>query len=106
MMTDKHVALEILEHLGGDPFLSATGAYNVSSYHYDLGARFLLPARVAKNKINTVSIMMRDDSLYDVEFLEVSAKDRTYRLVSAPVAIAGDKLRELFEQETGLRTSL
>jgi hypothetical protein len=105
-MTETNVALEILDHLGGDQFLSQSGAYNVTGYHYDLGLRFSLPARAAKHKINVVSIMMRVDPLYDLEFLEVSEKNQVYRLVSAHSGIAGEKLRELFERETGLRTSL
>jgi hypothetical protein len=105
-MTEQNVALEILAHLGGDQFLSQSGAYNVAGYNYDLGLRFSLPARVANNKINVVSIMMRADPLYDLEFIEVSAKNQVYRLVSAHNGIAGEKLRELFERETGMRASL
>lgn len=103
-MTGKEVAIAIIDQLGGKLFIRMTGAKNMLAY--PTGLKFSIPARMARNGINGMSIMLNGDDLYDVEFLKVNMKKRIHTVVSAHSGIYCDQLRELFEQETGLRTSL
>lgn len=98
------VALTILCQLGGNQFVAMTGARNMLVF--PTGLKFSIPSHMANNKINTVQVTLNGDDLYDVDFLKVNMQKQINTVVSAHRGIYCDQLRELFERETGLRTSL
>ena len=107
MMSEKSVAvvaLEILRQLGGQQFMVMTGAKDMLAEPN--GLTFRIPARMAKNGINIVSVLLNADDEYDVTFSKVSMKKQTNIVVSMRHGIYCDQLRGLFERETGLYTSL
>jgi uncharacterized protein YneR len=103
-MTDVTVANAILDQLGGYRFVRMTGAKNMLAY--PTGLKFSIPARMARHRINGMSVMLNGDDLYYVEFLKINMKKQIHTVVFAYSGIYGDQLRELFERKTGLRTSL
>lgn len=102
-MTDKSVALSILDQLGGRRFLIMTGAKNLLAEPN--GLTLSIPARMAKNGITGMSITLTADDLYEVEFFKNNWKKRTKSTVSAHSGIGCEQLRELFTRETGLHAS-
>lgn len=100
-MTSKiEVAMEILRQLGGQRFKAMTGARNFVGDKDKI--TFHIPK--AKNKINIVRITLDPTDTYTVEFMNVR------RYVTTPIKkvedVYADNLREVFETNTGLRTSL
>lgn len=94
----------ILEQLGGNKFKVMTGAKNFLTNGNDL--TFSLPGSggFCKNGINRVNIALTPADLYNVKFYRLrGAKLVT---VSEHTDIYCDGLRELFERETGLATSM
>ena len=104
MATDLTVATEILRQLGGRPFQVMTGAKNFVG---DTNAlRFALPGRsgFVKDGINHVTVTLDPSDTYTVTFRRVRGTKVT--VVSEHTDIYNDQLRGLFEDVTGLRTSL
>lgn len=100
-MTNKiAVAMEILRQLGGNKFKAMTGARNFVGDKDKI--TFHLPK--AKDRINVVRITLKPTDTYAVEFMNVR------RYVTTPIRtvedVYADNLREVFETNTGLRTSL
>ena len=104
MTTNPTVAIAIIDQLGGRMFLRMTGAKDMIAYPN--GIKLRIPARMAKNGINGMSIMLNGSDLYDVQFLKVNMTKQTHVIVSEHHDMFNDQLRELFERETGLYTSL
>lgn len=100
----KEVACIILAQLGGSKFIAMTGARNFLALNDGNGGmRFNLP-RFPGLKINIIEIVLNGSDLYDVKFSRVHGL--TLKEISSHTGIYFDQLRELFERETGLRTSL
>ena len=100
----KEVAATILTQLGGRRFMAMTGAKNFLALNDGNGGiRFNLP-RFPGLKINLIEIVLNGSDLYDVKFSRVHGL--TLKEISSHTDIYFDQLRELFESETGLRTSL
>jgi len=95
----------ILAQLGGDKFLTMTGAKNLVRDD-DRGILSMdIPASLVKGRANKLSIWLLGDDTYSVQTLRYSARS----LSIAAVATAGCQaatLRETVERLTGLRTSL
>ena len=96
---DKRQAAEMLKQLGGGRFIAMTGAKDFVVG--PKGATFKI-GRNAKS-ISHVRIDLEND-LYNVEFIRVRGTKIT--VVKYFKHIYFDQLRDLFERETGLRTSL
>ena len=96
---DKRQAGELIKQLGGGRFIAMTGAKDFVVG--PKGATF----KIGKNakSISHVRIDLEND-LYNVEFLLV--RGTNIRVKSYFKHIYFDQLRDLFEKETGLRTSL
>lgn len=98
-MTNMEIANTILAQLGGRQFTSMTGAKNLLAV--DRGLAFKLPRGLAKDGITSVRVVLDPSDTYTVTFhnvrgREVASYDETYC----------DQLRGLFEDVTGLCTSL
>jgi hypothetical protein len=100
----KAVATEILRQLGGRRFIAFTGA---KYFFCDVNWLQFKIGRGAKNSINVVKVTLNGLDLYDVEFLRVRlGKTLSRVLVAKHENVYNDQLTEIFEQETGLYTSL
>jgi hypothetical protein len=100
-MSKMRVANTILEQLGGRRFLAMTGAKNLIGT--DDSLIFMLPYRNGKTPNKVVITLMPSDT-YRVEFAIVRGGQAL--LLSMHDDIYCDALAELFERQTGLRTSL
>lgn len=98
------IAATIYKKLGGNKFGVMTGAKNLIAYNdNDGGMSFKLP-KFAGVKVNYVKIMLNGSDLYNVTFSRIYANKLT--VISEFKDIYNDELRNLFESETGLATSL
>ena len=96
---DKQQAGELIKQLGGNRFIAMTGAKDFAVG--PKGAIFKI-GRNAKS-ISHVRIDLEND-LYNVEFIRV--RGTKIKVVKYFKHIYFDQLRDLFEKNTGLRTSL
>ena len=101
-ITDKTVAIEILKQLGGNKFIAMTGARNFTCDNNGMG--FMLPGTMTKNHINWVSIKLNCMDTYDIEFKNLRAGK--IKVIDEISGIYNDILVSVFEDRTGLRTSL
>jgi hypothetical protein len=103
--TDLSIPKEIMRQLGGNRFVAMTGAKNIAGDRDSLS--FRLPK--AKGGINYVKIKLTPMDTYKVTFgrITMGAKRGYSNKVKAEYDdIYFDRLRSIFEKETGLRTSL
>lgn len=107
-MSGVEVANAILEQLGGRKFIVCTGATNLLSLDDERGGlQFRLPARFAKEGINSVRIVLDASDTYSVTFHRIGrAPSFKIAQVSEVNGVYADSLREVFERHTGLVTSL
>ena len=101
---EMQVAETILEQLGGHRFMAMTGA---RCFVGDWRAlRFRLPGTggFVRGGINFVRITLNDMDTYDVEFIRF--RNLKTMIVARHDGIYADMICEVFESETGLRTSL
>lgn len=101
---EQSVAQTILEQLGGRKFTAMTGAKNLVGGKDSLSFRLPGGGGFTKNGINGVRIVLLPSDTYKVTFSRIRGSKVT--VVSEHDDIYVDALREVFEQETGLRTSL
>lgn len=93
------VAQTILQQLGGKVFTKMTGAHTLTAHANALSFRLPMATR---NKANYVKVTLNAMDTYDVEFLSTRSKS----VKGYYEGIYADKLRGLFEDETGLRTAI
>lgn len=99
------VADTILDQLGGQKFLAMTGAQPI------IGGKgkeltLKLPA-FAKDGINTVTIGLNSEDLYDVVFSRYTNRPKaTYTVVDEVKGVYAEDLQRIFTDHTGLETSL
>ncbi len=99
-MSNREVAATILSQLGGNRFVAMTGS---SSFVYGDN---MLNFRVGSNpkRVKAVRITLEPSDTYKVEFLVM----RNLKMITLSEAsgVYCDNLREVFENHTGLLTSL
>ena len=90
----------ILDQLGGNEFKVMVGAKNLSTNGKNLSCKIM------RNKTgsNYLTVTLNSLDTYNVEFINVRAGKRTIK--ASFEDIYNDQLRGLFEDVTGLRTSL
>jgi hypothetical protein len=93
------VAKEILNTLGGSKFIVMTGAKDIS--YNPTSLMFKIPL---SNKINHVKIELLPNDTYKVTF--GSIRSVNYKVIKEFEDVYNNKLRELFESNTGLYTSI
>ena len=101
---EQSVAQTILEQLGGRKFSVMTGAKNFSGGPQSLSFRLPGGGGYTKNSINAVMIRLESNDTYTVTYYRIRGTKMT--TVSEHRDIYAENLRENFERETGLRTSL
>lgn len=106
--TSLDVANEILNQLGGRRFAAFTGAKNFVGDASSLS--FSLPGNrgFTKDGINVVKVTLTPMDVYTVEFCRVrrSGFEMKRTVIATVENVYNDNLREVFEEYTGLRTSL
>lgn len=97
---EMQVAQTILSQLGGRRFIAMTGASNF------IGGADNLSFKVGRNAkgVTHVRVTLTPMDVYTVEFLRV--RNMQVKEVSKSEDVYNDMLREVFERNTGLRTSL
>ena len=100
------VALEILRQLGGNRFIAMTGACSLCSGENSLS--FRIPK--AKSGIRGVVVTLNASDTYTVKFYKPGFFRKGEwvgeKWVSEQSEVYCDQLRDIFETETGLATSL
>lgn len=105
-MNDRQqVAHTILAQLGGQRFVTMTGASSFASGPDQL--TFRVPMTLTRNKIKGVKITLTPADLYTMEFLAQKGRP-TFEVYTVEKIedVYCDQLAEIFERVTGLRTSL
>lgn len=102
-MTDMTVANTILAQLGGPKFRAMTGAKHFVGDKDTLS--FQLPARFAKDGINAVRVKLDASDTYTVTFLKIG-RNYKHTTVREVEGVYADSLQNVFENTTGLHTSL
>jgi len=98
------VARTILEQLGGNRFIAMTGARNFIGSESSLSFRIPGGGGFCKDGINFVRIELTPSDTYRMSFARIRGDKLT--AVAQHDDIHFDGLRELFERETGLATSM
>lgn len=101
----ENTAREILQQLGGNKFITMTGAKNLA----DGGSYLAFKLPRAKDGINYVKIKLNSMDTYDIEFGAVrhsKTSGYTYKVIHSVDGIYNDQLQEIFTQYTGLYTRL
>ena len=94
------IATIIRQQLGGNKFKVMTGAKDFVAISN--GLQFKLPSR----QINLVQITLNTTDSYDIKFFKAVFSRNEVKTVKAVEGIYDDQLAEIFEETTGLRTSL
>ena len=97
---NKRQGAEVIQQLGGGRFIAMTGAKD-----FFIGPKGVV-FKIGRNSkgVNYVRINLNSMDTYDVEFLSIRAYKE--KVKSKAKGIYADMLRDVFEQHTGLRTSL
>jgi len=96
------VAETILEQLGGHTLIAMTGAHSFTADGDSL--IFKLPSNITKNRIKAVKISLTPADDYTVTFYAIHGYN--VKVVAEHDGIYCDQLQAVFEDETGLLTSL
>jgi len=101
----KEVAAYIVLQLGGKRFIAMTGAKNMSyGKNGKNDPQLKIQVMKGKNNINSMIISLNNKDLYDIVFYSV--KNCEVKEVSRYDDVYCDMLTDIFETETGLKTSL
>jgi len=98
------VANTILTQLGGGRFLAMTGATNLLATNS--GLIFQLPARLARDDINKVTITLTPLDLYTLTFYRMDFHTLNIQMVKEYREVTTLDLQHLFTEATGLGTGL
>jgi hypothetical protein len=100
----QEVPQTILEQLGGNKFISMTGAYNFIAGEIFLGFKLPSQPNFVKSGINYVEIALTPMDDYTMIFANI--KGVTYTEIAMVDRLYFDQLQEVFTEHTGLDTKL
>ncbi len=100
-MTDLSVPKNILYQLGGNRFITMTGAKNLAGDTNTLSFKIMRNAK----KVTHVKITLNALDLYDMEFLACNVRTGI-KLISNYDNVYAEDLERMFRDATGLETSL
>ena len=97
---NRQQADELRKQLGGNKFITMTGAKKFSFGSQGLGFR------IGKNSkgINYVRIDLKSNDLYDMEFIRIRGTKVT--VVKKETGVYNDQLQKIFTKHTGMYTRL
>lgn len=96
------IAETILQQLGGQRFIVFTGSKQFVAI--ENGLMFALPARLAKEGINKIRVLLDLNDTYTLEALKVNARAGSVKTIGTESDIYCDGLTASFERLTGLYT--
>lgn len=104
--TKMQIANTILRQLGGNRFITMTGARDFLAI--DSGLQFKLPSDFAKDGINCVRVELNDSDTYTMTFGQVRRRSGAldYKEHSRESLVYADQLQSTFTSVTGLDTHL
>ncbi len=103
-MIKLEVANTILEKLGGNKFRAMTGAKSFLGGPDSLSFRIPGAGGFTKNGVNHCKVTLSPDDTYVMQFSRIrGTKVQTMEPITG---LYFDQLQDIFESETGLRTSL
>ncbi len=97
----KEIAQTILAQLGGNQFITMTGAKNLAAT--DFGLQFKIGSG-AKNGITHVTVTLNTMDLYNVKYVKVRGSKMT--TIGEDKDVYCDMLRSTFTAATGFYTSM
>lgn len=101
------VTKTIIEQLGGQKFFVMTGAKPVTGGKGKELTLKLSPTLQTKDGINSVTIGLNGEDLYDVTFAKYTNRPKAaYTVVDEVKGVYAEDLRRIFTEHTGLETSL
>lgn len=100
---------KILNYLGGNEFVSLTGAERISPIlleGIEIGIGFYIPQKT-KNSSNWIEILQESKMCYTFHFyrIEIRASEQK-RLIESISGVSFKKLHTIFTEKTGLSTYL
>lgn len=101
-MSDNTIADNIAQQLGGKRFLLMIG--QPCFWTQPNGLRFRLPRNVSGANLCQIELLPLD--LYLVTFAKVAKRSLSIEVISVHEDVHAEDLRSIFEETTGLRTSL
>jgi hypothetical protein len=103
-MTDTSIAVTILKQLGGNKFITITGAKNLLSHGSALSFKLPSTPHYVKDGINYVKISLNVMDTYDIEFGKI--RGHSYKIITTTENVYCDDLQRIFTETTGLNTRL
>ena len=97
-----NVAQTILSQLGGNRFITMTGARDLA--RTDDSLTFRLPANFARDGVNLVKVTLAASDTYTVRFMKLSGLN--LRECGEVEGVYAENLREVFTERTGLDCTL
>lgn len=100
------MAETIIAQMGGHRMLAMVGgfaSYSMEEGLVTLSIRFMAKAR---RRINHVEVHLNCADMYDVEFWHINARSAKWNKIERIEDVFADQLRGLFQEITGLATSL
>lgn len=95
------VANEILRQLGGNRFIAMTGAKHIMGDENSLVCKL---GRFPGVKVQMLRVTLDPDDTYTMEFMAI--RNHEAKVLDSVSGVYADSLRRVFEEHTGLRTSL
>ncbi|GIU42791.1 hypothetical protein TUM4438_10170 [Shewanella sairae] len=103
LKTERQIIAEtILQQLGGQRFIAFTGAKQFVAI--ENGLMFALPARLAREGVNKIRVLLDPNDTYTLEALKVNARAGSVKTIGTESDIYCDSLTASFERLTGLYT--
>lgn len=93
----------ILQQLGGNKFISMTGAKQFTKKESPKEFRFRIGGG-AKKGINMIKIILTGKDLYDIEFLKAGKSD--FKIIQKELDVQAEDLQDVFMGVTGFDTRL
>jgi hypothetical protein len=98
------VSTTIFEQIGGGQMVAMTGARGFCTISNGQGLGFQIPGNLCKSGINLVTVVLDPSDTYTVTFNR--RRGTKVKAVKTVDMVYCDQLRDLFEEVTGLLTSL
>ena len=102
---EPNIAKTILQQLGGNKFISTTGAKNFTNIPNGLSFKIAITgAGITKQNINYIKIIMNSSNTYTMEFGITRITE--YKIINTIKDVHAEQLQKIFTRETGLETHL
>jgi len=102
---EPNIAKIILQQLGGNKFISTTGAKNFINLPNGLSFKIAITgAGITKQNVNYIKIVINPSDTYTMEFSRIRGTE--YKIINTIEDVYAEQLQKIFTRETGLETHL